>query len=212
MKIRSDIINLLPKEYKQAQEVKRQLLIMGGMLVLEVILFMSCIVIPLKIKIKETNMQLESLSLELNDGRFTDINEVIRQLEEAEVEKEEWTQIYEKLRREKFVSSRVLDSLLGRIPLQLTINQLMIVSGEEETEQEKSISIEGTSKDMTTILNYVTILEGVYGGEAIQYEMEYSEENKKYAYQISIFMTDKNLQREESIEEIEEENDGGEYW
>lgn len=213
MKIRSDTINLLPKEYKQAEEMRRHILIIGGILILEVALFIIWIVIPLRIEIQETNSQLEAISLELNDERFININQVMGQLEQARMERDEWMQRCETLQQEKFVSSRLLDSVLSRIPLHVTINKLIILSeGQEASNLEKNIFIEGTSQEMISILNYVTILEGVYGTETVHYEMEDDEENERYTYQISIRIQMENLEIEEYTEETDLVNYGGESW
>ena len=219
MKVRVNKINLLPKEYIQAEKIRLGLMIIGGILALEVAIFITFVAMPPKTEIQETINRLDEVALELNDSRFADVNQIIQQLEDAKVEMNQWVEKYSDLKRENFVSKRVLDSLLARVPINLTLDKLSILpEGQEASQLEKTISIEGTSQDVVSVLNYATIIEGVYGAGTTSYEAEYDEERGIYEYKINVIIPVEQLEVEESQEVINPEeatsstpeaNDGG---
>lgn len=219
MKVRTNKINLLPKEYIQAEKMRLRLMIIGGVLALEVAIFITFVAMPPKVEIQETLNRLDEVALEINDSRFTDVNQIIQQLEDAKVEMDQWAQKYSNLKQENFVSKRVLDSLLTRVPMNVTLDKLLIIPEDIEISQlEKTIFIEGTSQDIVSVLNYVTVIEGVYGSGTTNYEAEYNEERGVYEYTINVVIPVGQLEVEENLEGINPEevtgytteaNDGG---
>lgn len=219
MKVRTKKINLLPKAYIQAEKIRLGLMIAAGVLVLEVAIFITFVAIPPKTELQETINRLDEVSLELNDSRFADVNQTIQQLEDAKVEMNQWIEKYSDLKKENFVSKRVLDSLLSRVPIDLTVDKLSILPENQAIAQlEKSISLEGTSQYVVSILNYATVIEGIYGPGTTNYEAEYNEERGIYEYKINVIIPVEPLEVEENQEEIPpelatsyiaESNDGG---
>ena len=222
MRSRTNKINLLPKAYIQAEKIRMRLMIIGSVLALEIAIFITFIAIPPKTEIQRTIERLDEISLALNDSRFADVNQMNQQLEDAKVELSEWAEKYSSLKQENFISKRVLDSLLSRVPIHLTLNKLCILPESQEVSRlEKTISIEGTSQDMISVLNYVTIIEGVYGVGTTNYEAGYNEERSLYEYNIHVVIPVKQLEIEENLEEITPEeviidmneiNDEGDSW
>ncbi len=203
MRVRTNKINLLPKEYIHAEKMRLGLIIIGGILMLEVALFVIFVAMPPKTEIQETVSRLDEVSMELTDSRFADVNQVVKQLEDAKVEMDEWSQKYADLKKESFISRRVLDSLLSRLPIDLVINKLSILPESEEGEAlEKTISIEGIAQDVIPVLNYATILESVYGAGTTSYEVEYNEERGVYEYKINVSIPVEPLESEENQEVI----------
>lgn len=180
-------INLLPKEYIQAEKVRMIQMLVGGVLILEVFAFIGGVVIPPKAEAQRLQVELDEVSLKLNDSRFADVNKTIQALEVAKAEVEEWVTKYGNLKQENFVSARVLDSLTARLPIGMAIDKINIVSGEKESNKvEKEIVIEGSSEQLGTIINYVTVLEGVFGTGTVYYEGELNKELNVYKYKLDI--------------------------
>lgn len=180
-------INLLPKEYIQAEKVRMIQMIVGGVLILEVFAFIGGVALPPKIEAKQVQAELDEVSLKLNDSRFADVNKTIQELETAKVEVEEWVTKYGDLKKENFVGSHVLDSLTSRLPLGVAIEKIEIKpeSG-EGSNTEKQIAIEGTAYRIESIINYVTIIESVYGTGTVYYEGSYNKELGVYKYKLEV--------------------------
>lgn len=213
MKMSMERINLLPEAYKQAEQIRRRLSIMGGLLMLESVFFIGCLVIPLKIEMQEASSQLEAVSLELDNDSFKEVNQVTRQLEEAKIQKEQWSEKYAKIKQKSFINTRLLDSVLSRLPFQLTINKLSIFQQYQDAPNlERTILIQGTSQEMLAIFTYATLLESLYGVGTTHYEISYEEAKEQYGYQISVHMLEKVLESEKYTQEIDLINDGGESW
>lgn len=202
MKVREKKINLLPKEYIQAEKVKKGLMIAGGILVLEVISFIFLVAMPPKAQRLITDQQLDALSKELDNDRFGEMNLMLQQLETAEADVQEWRVRYDTLKSENVVSTRVLDSLISRVPFNLTINKLTISPEENNTTASAGlIKIEGSSVENIAVLNYTTVIEQVFGRGTIQYEVTYDEALKVYQYTIDVTIPAK----EQPVEEVGDE-------
>ncbi len=195
MRARVKGINLLPREYIQAEQVKFVQIIISVVLVLEVFAFIGGIAIPPKLEEKKVQQQLEEISNKLNDSRFADVNKTIQELEVAKADVEQWVNKYGDLKQENFVSGRVLDSLTSRLPIGIVIDKMEIKPGEKNTgketevgegNSEKGIKIEGSSEELESIINYATILESAYGVGNIYYEGEYDKELGVYKYVIEV--------------------------
>lgn len=187
MKLRTNKINLLPKEYVYAEQVRLVFMIIGCVLALEVAIFVRFVVIPPKAEIQETINKLDEASTKLNDDRFIHVNQTIQQLEDTKMTINEWIEKYSDLKQENFISKRVLDSLLSRVPIDLTLDKLLILPENQEASQlERTISIEGKSQNMISILNYTTVIESIYGAGTTSYEAEYDEGQGVYEYKINV--------------------------
>ena len=213
MKTKVERINLLPEAYKQAEQTRWRLFIMGGFLILESIFFIVCVVMPLKTERDNITRQLEVISLELNNHQLTEMNQVTRQLEEAKLQKEQWTKKYDELNQRNFINRRLLENVLSRVPLDLTINKLSILPEHQEISYlEGTILIQVTSQEIMAIFNYATLLESIYDVGTIDYEISYEETQDRYAYQMTVSMVVQTLESEETIQEIDLQDNGGENW
>ncbi len=187
MKVKEKVINLLPKVYRQAEKVKRRFIITSGLLVLEVIGFMSFVVIPPKHEILETQKQLEQLTEKINNETFSKERLMLQQLEMTQEDVNAWRTLYNKLKHESFVSSYVLEGLVSWVPLEVTINQLTIMPEVgEDGGLVKTIRIEGIARAVLSVLNYITVIEENFGLETISYEVTDGEEGIGCHYIIHI--------------------------
>ena len=217
MKARVKGINLLPKEYIQAEEVKFIQMIVGAVLLLEVLVFIGVVAIPPKIEMKQVQEQLNEVSSKLNDSRFADVNKTIQELETAKVEVEQWVTKYGDLKSENFVSARVLDSLTARLPIGAAIEKITIKpESAEGSNEQKEITIEGTINELDAIINYVTVVESTYGTGNVYYEGRYDKERMVYVYKIDVKIpveveatTEEATTTEEVTTPPEEETEGG---
>lgn len=187
MKVGTNKINLLPKEYIQAEQIRLVFIVIGCILALEVVIFVMIVALPPKAEIQETINKLDEVSLKLNDDRFIHINQVIQQLEDTKVTMNEWIDRYSDLKQENFISKRVLDSLLSRVPIDVILDKLSILPENQEASQlERTIFIEGRSQNVVSILNYITVIESVYGVGTTSYEATYNEGRGVYEYKINV--------------------------
>lgn len=169
MKAKVKGINLLPKEYIQAEKVKMIQMLVGGVLILEVFAFIGGVVIPPKVEAKRVEIRLDDIALKLNDKRYEDVNKTIQALETAKAEVAEWVTKYGDLKQENFISARVLDSLTARLPMGMAIENIAITLG-EGTNTEKNIAIQGTADKLENVFSYATLLESVYGVGTVYYQ------------------------------------------
>ena len=187
MRARVKGINLLPKEYIQAEQIRVIQMIISLALVLEVLAFIVGIAMPPKAEVEQVQQQLDKISSKLNDSRFADVNKTIQELEAAKVEVEQWVAKYGDLKSENFIGARVLDSLTARLPIGMAIERINIKPADAEgSNGSKEIIIEGTSNKLEAILNYVTILESIYGVGTVYYDGSYDKEILAYKYKLDI--------------------------
>lgn len=187
MRARVKGINLLPKEYIQAEKVRLIQMIVGGVIILEVVAFIGGVAIPPKIEAKQVQAQLDDVSLKLNDSRFADVNKTIQELDAAKAEVEQWVTKYGDLKKENFIGAQVLDSLTARLPIGLAIDKITIVpEGSEGANSGKSIKLEGSANLIESIINYVTTIESIYGTGTVYYEGAYDLALDVYKYKIEV--------------------------
>lgn len=185
MKAKVKGINLLPKEYIQAEKVRMIQMLVGGVLILEVFAFIGGAVIPPKLEAKSVEARLDDIALKLNDERYADVNKTIQALETAKAEVAEWVAKYGNLKQENFVSARILDSLTARIPMGMAIENIAITLG-EGANTEKNIAIQGTADKLETVFSYATLLEGVYGVGTVYYEGSIDKELGTCRYTLNV--------------------------
>lgn len=194
-------INLLPKEYINAQKVRRIQLAVIGAVILEVVVFVGGIVLPPKMEAQEVMAELDEVSAQLTDERFADVNQKIKELEDMKVEVEAWNDKYEEIKEENFVSKRIIDSLLTRVPVGLSVNTLQI--SKESDDGGKQILLTGTAEEAVSVMNYTTIIEGVFGFGTAKGQFEFDKEKQLYTYTIEVKMAEEVV--EETVEEAGEE-------
>ncbi|MBQ1274538.1 MAG: PilN domain-containing protein [Cellulosilyticum sp.] len=199
------MINLLPKEYVQAQKKAKSKRVAMIILIIEVICFIYKAVIGPKLEFRATEIKLERLTTCLNADRYIEINNQIRELEDERIEVQQWDEKYNRLSRKSLVSKQTLDCLLARVPTGLWINVLSISNAQNEVgEEEPQISIEGIAEEEIQLINYMTILEQSFGIGNVQDEIVLDKEKNMYQYTLTIRMFDES----ETLEDIVEMQDG----
>lgn len=199
------MINLLPKEYVQAQKKAKSKRVAMIILIIEVICFIYKAVIGPKLEFRATEIKLERLTTCLNADRYIEINNQIRELEDERIEVQQWDEKYNRLSRKSLVSKQTLDCLLARVPTGLWINVLSISNAQNEVgEEEPQISIEGIAEEEIQLINYMTILEQSFGIGNVQDEIVLDKEKNMYQYTLTI----RRLDESETLEDIVEMQDG----
>lgn len=178
-------INLLPREYIQAEQAKRMQMIVGAVVLLETCLFVGVVAIPPKLELNRLQTTLEQKTAETQDERFVDVNKTIEELELAKQEVNDWVEKYGGIKAENFVGAKVLDGLTSRIPMGVVLNTVSIVPAQDGG-TEDTISIGCTSTDSVTTMNYITILESMYGRGTVSYSSSLDEETKLYTAEINV--------------------------
>lgn len=163
-------INLLPKEYVQAQNIKKYILIATALILVESMIFIAAVVLPpIFHKAYEEKVLLE-LELMKGNPRFSEVNEVLKQLEVASAELTNWTKQYQSLEQKDFIHTELLDSLTARLPVGMTIDQLDVTSSE------KNINLKGKSNTVEEVLNYVVVLESIFKQADIEFDVSEGEQ------------------------------------
>ncbi len=194
-------INLLPKEYIQAQKVKNVQIGIIVLLILEVAAFIGGVVIPPKLEAQEVMARLDEVSAELTDPRFANVNQKIKELEDMKVEVETWNNKYKDIKEENFISKRILDSLLTRIPVGLSVGTLNITKADEGVD--KQIVLTGTADETIDIMNYTTMIEGVFGLGSAKQEFDLDKEKGVYNYTIEVKIPSKTVEEVSAEEKTE---------
>lgn len=181
-------INLLPKEYIQAEQIKFIQLIVAGVMALEILAFVGIAIISPKIEAQKVIERLDEVSAELTDSRFNDVNKKIQQLEDAKVAIKEWIDKYGNIKEENLISARLLDSIIARIPINTTVNQITVEPADKTVNAagKDVITLKGNTMDAEQVVNYVTIIESVFGSGTTTYKATYDEELKGFEYEINI--------------------------
>ena len=174
-KTKSKGINLLPREYIQAEQNKRMQVMVGVVVLLETCLFIGTVVVPPKIQLSKLEVTLEQKKAETQDERFVDVNKTIEELEIAKQEVNDWVAKYGGIKTENFIGAKVLDSLTSRTPAGLVIDGISIVPSTEVGGQD-NISINCTALDSPIYMNYITIIEAMYGRGSVSYTSTFDEQ------------------------------------
>ncbi len=173
MKTKVRGINLLPKEYIRAQKVKKYILIAAMLILLECLVFIVTVVMPpISLKKHEENVLLE-LEIMKNDVRFSEVNQILKQLEGHRTELKVWSDQYHTFKQNDFIHTALLDSLIARLPAGMSINQLELISGEQK------ISIAGKTNTIEDLLNYVVILESLFRQAQIEFNVSEAQKGEQ---------------------------------
>lgn len=179
-------VNLLPKSYQKERQIRGYLILASLGLMIECVLFIILVVYPSKMALKQSLEGLEIVSEGLEDDSLSEVNQIMRSLETAQEEVEKWKKKCEGVEEQQWISRSLLDTLVGRVPVGVHINQLKLLIKEEVNQICYSVNLEGSAEQMTVLLNYIMILEGVFGTEQISFEAQYEEEWKQYGYRIEV--------------------------
>lgn len=181
-------INLLPESYRREQRINKWMIGMSVGIVLEVIIFIILVVWPSKLELRQSIETLDTVSKGWEDDSLIEVRQVLNNLEEARKEASKWKIRYQKVQRSQWIGKGLLESLTERIPLGVSINKMIFPSGQIENEGEQSVKIEGNAEYMTSVLNYITVLEQLFGTEAVSFETQYNEEINAFDYSINVEM------------------------
>ncbi|PHV72341.1 hypothetical protein CS063_02365 [Sporanaerobium hydrogeniformans] len=170
-------INLIPKEYIQAQQIKRLKRLVLGLLIIETIVFMGTAVVSPYLDKKYEQAVLNELEYMKTDPKYVVVNKKIAELNEAKQDLEFWSQKYNQLKEKSFVSTELLDGISARLPLGMKISSLSLLDTQ-------SVKIEGESESEEPFSSYLVLLESTYGEASIVYSL--SEEEERYRYHIEL--------------------------
>lgn len=181
-------INLLPKEYIRAQQIRFFKMIGAGILMVEIVGFISFVVIPPKLEAKALQIRLDEITLEITDPRFSNVNQTIQKLEDTKMEVEDWLLKYGHLNKENFVSVKALDSLTARVPLGVTINGITMTPEASDASEyvQRTIAIRGTATQLVSVINYIAVIESIYGVGSVTYQATYDEGLAAYDYTMEV--------------------------
>lgn len=196
-------INLLPKSYISLQKKKYRQLVIFGMVVLESLWFVGNIVIQPKIDIERASMFLDEISMQLTDNLFKEVYEKGHLLEQECKEVDRWNNVYQQLEETEFVSKHLLDSLFAVVPKGIFLKKLQI------TKENQMIILEGTAQEVIQIMNYCTIIEGIFGYGTVKEMFEMNQDKINYTYFIEISVPQEEILEENNEEEGELGSDYG---
>ena len=169
-------INLVPKEYIQAQRFKSYKILSLILLLIESLIFIGvAVVLPLNQK-KYEQAVFNELEYLKTDPKYAVVTQKMEELNSAKQNLDLWSQKYSQLKQESLVGIELLDSLTARLPLGIRINQLTI-SGNNQV----ILSGEGESKEQ--ILSYLILLESTYKEATITFDIA---EGEIYTYNVTL--------------------------
>jgi len=193
MKPKVKEINLLPKEYVQAQKIKTYVLMGIVALFLECILFVVIVVLPPRAELKAQQNSLIKLEEQVNDPKFSEVNKTIEDLNITKEAVQKWIDKYKALKKPNFVSGELFDELVARLPQGVTIDNVevkAIAQAEGEAQVERpSIVIKGRTQTTNQLLNYIAIMETIYKSAAVTFNIEEGTAESAYQkYDVTIKM------------------------
>ena len=191
MKKSKKMINLLPNQYFSVHHAHYNRYLLLGLLALEIGGFVGGVMIQPKWALKKSYERLANYKEALNQCGVTEAEAKMEALQLAKQEAAQLKKQYETIQDAHFISKQLMDSLLSRVPAGLIVNQLNIAYNKEHGE--KQIQMDGTSLVAATIINYATVLEEIFGTEAVVCHFEQSAEQQNYVYQIEIDLQEKPI-------------------
>jgi hypothetical protein len=161
-------INLVPKEYLQAQKLRVYMLIGAGLLFLECILFVFTVVLPPIAKVKEVKLDLTLVQAKLNDPKFVEVNQTIEALNLAQEDVQNWANICKGLKKPNLISEELMDKLIARMPKSLTIDEMIVAVLPDGTGT--TLAFSGRSETVEDIINYTGVMETLFKGASASFE------------------------------------------
>lgn len=166
------MINLLPREYVSVQKNKILKNILGIGLAIELGVTGIMAVQPLS-EIASKQEQLEIINEKLNNPRFDEVKAVKIKLQEVKKNYEDWSNKLSEIKATPVVSGALLDTLLGNLPVGVTIDYLQI--------EEQSVVIKGKSTNDFSIRGYISKLQNIYLESDMTFELEEIKQGDKYS-------------------------------
>lgn len=208
MSVKIKSINLLPKEYIVAEKNRRYKKIGAALLILEVICFVSCVVIPQKRALKATQKELEAKSLEVASARYVGVNKTLNDLTTAQSEMVAYENAYNQIKTPAYVGTELLDELVSCVPEGVSIEILEVKDAEMNVDHsiKKEVHLVGSGDSAQQCFQYISNLEMLFTHSDIQQDLKCNVETGKMAYELTILVpvTDENMSQD-AILNIREE-------
>lgn len=150
-------ISFVPKEYLKAQKIRTYINLTLLLVLVETFVFVLAFVIPPQLQISKVEKEVAEIQLQSKDSKFDEVISLQEELKETKEQNTQWTDAYNMLNADTFITTSVLDSLIARMPTGMSISQL-VLDGDTE-----SIKIDGTAQTKPQVLNYVMLLQQIYG-------------------------------------------------
>lgn len=196
-------VNLLPRAYKEVRRRKKRMRFAIGLIGIEIVGYVLLTIILPNRQEEKMSRQLDEISNQLLDERYIDVNQKVMKLKKEKEDLESWKQCYEHICCTNFISSGLIESLLTYVPRGVSVEQLNIVSDNDE--EEKVITIEAVAEDSNAIVNYQMNVEERFGFHQVTCLFEWDEEKEKYGFTMEIRIDE--LDDEEEMELGEEQVD-----
>lgn len=188
MRVKEGKINLLPKQYRNSRRIK----ILGysaiGILMLEVIGFISLVVLPVQRELKITNDELLSKQKGAEDERYVRINELLEATVIAQKELQSWITCCKNIEKETFIGGKLLDELTARIPEGLILSSISIEEGtlEEESQNIQQISLSGRAQAPTQVMTYLNTMETLFLEDTISHTLTKDSQTEESIFEFNI--------------------------
>ncbi|MGL6174376.1 MAG: hypothetical protein ACRC1P_07180 [Cellulosilyticaceae bacterium] len=193
-------INLLPQQYVKREKNKALKSIVGIVIAVELGITGVTALIPIK-TIQDKKQYIAHIEERLQDVRFDEVKAMQVALDQEIENYEQWSGRIMEMKQLPFISDNLLDTLLGNIPVGVSIDQL------EMQEQNQFIKIEGKTVSVFALMGYITKLEGIYEQVEIQFDLGEIKLDKGYN-QFEMTMQWKQVENsQESIEAMEDSQD-----
>ncbi|MEG0352071.1 MAG: hypothetical protein RSG75_10995 [Cellulosilyticaceae bacterium] len=166
------MINLLPGEYIGTQRNKLFKNILGIGLAIELGITGIIGLQPLK-ELNNKEEYLGAIEEKLSNPRFDEVEKMQVQLQNVEADYENWFNRLSEIKNTSFVSGAVLDTLLGNVPIGVTIDYLQL--------EKQSIVIKGKTTNTFSARGYISKLQNIYLEADMSFELAEIEEGAKYS-------------------------------
>ncbi len=183
-----DSINLLPKSYQDAQKIAVFVTAGVGLLVLECAIFAGMFVVSPMYTIKSQQSRLEQLTKEAQDEKYAEVLRLEQDLETENNAISDWKANIGDLSSEKFISEKLLDRLVLKLPEGVTIDNLNVIA------EAKTIKITGKTTASKALINYIALLENTYANSKVTFDVTASDKNTQaQTYNITIVLEDEGI-------------------
>lgn len=188
MRVKEGKINLLPKQYRNSRRIKILGYLAIGILMLEVIGFISLVVLPVQRELKITNDELLSKQKGAEDERYVRINELLEATVIAQKELQSWITCCKNIEKETFIGGRLLDELTARIPEGLILSSISIEEGtlEEESQNIQQISLSGRAQAPTQVMTYLNTMETLFLEDTISHTLTKDSQTEESIFEFNI--------------------------
>lgn len=184
MRIKIQGINLLPREYIIAETISFYQKIGAIVVLVWTLCFIVFIAIPPKQEVVRTRDLLLEKQQEVTSSRYAGVNKTLSDLEQAKTDMQMLIDNYNKLKDESYISGQLLDTLISRVPSNITIQTININAPKQS--DVKQINMKYTAASVREGQSYLTIIEILFPKANVRSEYSYNQEDGTYNYIITI--------------------------